>query len=411
MRQSVRLSTAAVGDDDIALAAMAMADGFRPEEETGSSSGTGTSGDTTPTQTNPQEGSQQVMQTPVAPVPPAPRSRPSSIAKPRRDESFALRHDGSMGPINERRSSRGSSFSDPAQFVIDGEAPQGGFSGPSQPFPRYQPTTPADPGASVATPSTPPAVTERPYSGPLGPTHPYGMYPQNTMGADGLVMQPIPIGFPGAGDQYRRRIGPEGEEAADLIGPDGHTEELPPYTKYPDEAYALKVRSAASQPESSGAVAPAQQIPAVSTQPASQEPSNATENSRDLPAPQPTTTTAAAPPAPPLSPSDRTSLTAREPESSTSAEDLEPPQSNWSDRSFVSRNDSQKRINSLDKEVSARQKPRWKVMAENKMWGIIPYWAICFVLSSLVVMGIVFGAVIGTVLTGGGGPDGVGADP
>ena len=30
-------------------------------------------------------------------------------------------------------------------------------------------------------------------------------------------------------------MGPDGEDADDLIGPDGHTEQLPPYTKYPND--------------------------------------------------------------------------------------------------------------------------------------------------------------------------------
>ncbi|KAG7286147.1 hypothetical protein NEMBOFW57_008450 [Staphylotrichum longicolle] len=35
------------------------------------------------------------------------------------------------------------------------------------------------------------------------------------------------LGFRGLPDQYQRRVGPEGEEIADMIGPDGHTEQLP----------------------------------------------------------------------------------------------------------------------------------------------------------------------------------------
>ena len=34
---------------------------------------------------------------------------------------------------------------------------------------------------------------------------------------------------------YQRRLRPDGEDADDLIGPDGHTEQLPPYTRYPTD--------------------------------------------------------------------------------------------------------------------------------------------------------------------------------
>jgi hypothetical protein len=41
------------------------------------------------------------------------------------------------------------------------------------------------------------------------------------------------VGFPGMRQQYARRLGPDGEEADDIIGPDGHAEQLPPYSRYP----------------------------------------------------------------------------------------------------------------------------------------------------------------------------------
>jgi len=69
------------------------------------------------------------------------------------------------------------------------------------------------------------------------------MYPQNTvpeMEEDPtLDFIHIPVGFPGHAQSYQRRIGPDGEDVADIIGPDGHTEQLPPYTRYPD-GYAPK---------------------------------------------------------------------------------------------------------------------------------------------------------------------------
>jgi len=47
--------------------------------------------------------------------------------------------------------------------------------------------------------------------------------------------QAIPVGFPGRTHDYHRQIGPDGEEQ-DIVGPDGHTEQLPPYSRFPAEA-------------------------------------------------------------------------------------------------------------------------------------------------------------------------------
>ena len=118
------------------------------------------------------------------------------------------------------------------------QSPYQGATGPSQPYGLY----PQNIGIS-RTPSSTTASTvrmpERVYTGPVGPTQPYGMYTQNTVPEDEVSpvdgITPAPIGFPGLGQDYRRRFGPDGEEAADLVGPDGHTEQLPPYTRYPND--------------------------------------------------------------------------------------------------------------------------------------------------------------------------------
>ena len=66
------------------------------------------------------------------------------------------------------------------------------------------------------------------------------MYPQNVF-ADpedndvSPVDESIPVGFPGhtSDSRFHRRLGPEGEEQ-DIVGPDGHTEQLPPYSRFPE---------------------------------------------------------------------------------------------------------------------------------------------------------------------------------
>ena len=118
------------------------------------------------------------------------------------------------------------------------QSPYQGATGPSQPYGLYPQNIGISRTPSSATTSTV-RIPERIYTGPVGPTQPYGMYPQNTVPEDEVSpvdgITPVPVGFPGLGQDYRRRFGPDGEEAADLVGPDGHTEQLPPYTRYPND--------------------------------------------------------------------------------------------------------------------------------------------------------------------------------
>lgn len=111
--------------------------------------------------------------------------------------------------------------------------------GPSHPYAMYpQGTIPRSP--SVATSSTVRAPN-RNSSMRQAPQHPYAMYPQG-LGEEDLLDErepeshvPVPLGFPGMGGQaYQRIRGPDGEEQ-DILGADGHTEQLPPYTRYPEE--------------------------------------------------------------------------------------------------------------------------------------------------------------------------------
>ena len=118
------------------------------------------------------------------------------------------------------------------------QSPYQGPSGPSHPYRMYPQDTGITRSPSMATTSTI-RQPERSYSGPSGPTQPYRMYAQNTVpeddqGSIGGLGRPIAAGFPGAGQDYQRRLGPDGEDADDLIGPDGYTEQLPAYTRYPN---------------------------------------------------------------------------------------------------------------------------------------------------------------------------------
>ncbi|GME42132.1 uncharacterized protein LTHEOB_5489 [Neofusicoccum parvum] len=119
-------------------------------------------------------------------------------------------------------------------------ASQSGFagnSGPSHPYGMYPQGTGLARSSSVTTTST--IQTPQRSLSNHGPAHPYAMYPQNVF-EDPDEIQPapvqnqIPVGFPGLGQGYHRQIGPDGEEQ-DIIGPDGHTEQLPPYSRFPEE--------------------------------------------------------------------------------------------------------------------------------------------------------------------------------
>ncbi|KAL1301676.1 hypothetical protein AAFC00_005893 [Neodothiora populina] len=115
------------------------------------------------------------------------------------------------------------------------------LSGPSHPYAMYPQGTNLARTPSISTVSTARAP-QRPLMAEQGPTHPYSMYPQNV--SEDLeetqdhgtpdVQSHIPVGFPGRTQAFRRQQGPEGEEH-DIIGVDGHTEQLPPYSEYPED--------------------------------------------------------------------------------------------------------------------------------------------------------------------------------
>lgn len=199
--------------------------------------------------------------------------------------------------------------------------------------------------ASIATTTTV-APVERNYTGPSGPTHPYGMYPQNTVpepeSQTPQPVAPIPVGFPGLNNNYQRRLGPDGEEIAGIIGPDGHTEELPPYSQYPDEAFARKAR------------------PTVIA---------------------------------PVAGAGGMGLATRNPEFA-SRDDLNSPQSRQSTRSLMS-DASHHQVNTAA--LNASEKPelkKWQKTARRKVCGIIPIWALFLTAGIFVLFGIILGTVL-----------------
>ncbi|KAH7323761.1 hypothetical protein BKA65DRAFT_74373 [Rhexocercosporidium sp. MPI-PUGE-AT-0058] len=325
-------------DDDYDLQAMGISDGFRP------------SGAMTGHNRMSSQASQHLTNGRRTPPP-----RPSSTTKPQALDTFALRHDGATGGNVRRSSTAASNFNAAAPTrtssvstdmpYVRPESPYRGPSGPSHPYQMYPQESRLARTASIATTSTIP-VPDRPYNGPGGPTHPYGMYPQNTVPEAEVVdepspLVPVPVGFPGLNNNYQRRLGPEGEEIADIIGPDGHTEQLPPYTQYPDEAFARKTR------------------PTVAI---------------------------------PVAGAGGMGLATRNPEFA-SREDLNSP-SRQSTRTVNSAT-SEHQVNMAAIQMSEKPElKKWQKTARKKICGIVPLWVM--ILVALVF--IMFGIILGTVL-------------
>ncbi|KAG4025609.1 hypothetical protein MFRU_054g00380 [Monilinia fructicola] len=367
-QRSTRLSTEMQDEDedDYALAAMGISNGggYRPSD----------SNQNTYTPPPPQPESQlPPLERRRASTPPP---RPSSTTKPKGIDSFALRNEGGMGQMSRgptfaspvvngdglTRSSTTSSISSisSGSTMMRPESPYQGPTGPSHPYNMYNQESRLARTASIATTSTMPAPPqEMSYTGPSGPTHPYGMYPQSTVSSDSdhlPVAPPIPVGFPGLNNDYQRRLGPEGEEAADLIGPDGHTEQLPPYTKYPDEAFARKARPAS------------------------------------IPVPVPIPTIQMPAPIVPISGAGGMGLATRNPEFA-SQEDLRSSGSRQSARSIMSDRSSH-HVNTAATEYDEKpQLKNWQVAAKRKLCGIVPVWVVVLIVFVFVLFGITLGTV------------------
>ncbi|KAJ9316862.1 hypothetical protein DTO271D3_2995 [Paecilomyces variotii] len=142
--------------------------------------------------------------------------------------STATVSSGVSTPTIARRSlSTSSHFSMPRA-----QSPYTGATGPSHPYAMY-PQLGVSRSPSVTTASTVRGV-DRPLIGANAPQHPYAMYPQNILPEEGMDADIPPVGFPGHSQPYQRPPGRADDDVGDIIGPDGHLEQLPPYSRYPD---------------------------------------------------------------------------------------------------------------------------------------------------------------------------------
>ncbi|ATY65636.1 glucan 4-alpha-glucosidase [Cordyceps militaris] len=294
--------------------------------------------------------------------------RPSSVAKaPRPHDSLAIRADGSNASNTAQTPGGGVP-------PLRGEAPYRGPSNPAHQYGMYPQRT-----ASNATDRSARANRPSSYTGPRGPTHPYTLYTQGTAAAPVEAnQQAIPVGFTGLAAPYERQIGPDGEDIGDLLGPLGHTEELPPYSRYPEVAFSTK-------PAPGAAVV-------IRRSPSSAQNTHLEEASGSGSAP----TVAAVPET-----LDNVDAAPENPFASAD-DDLGRATSRQSRHSI--RTVSTYRDNpSSDESYSEKAHPiqtKWQRRARRKLWGVIPYWSICLLFVGLI-LGSIMGAVVGTVLTKG----------
>lgn len=116
------------------------------------------------------------------------------------------------------------------------ESPYVGPSAPSHPYSMYPQMTRA---ASVTSQSTFRSAPDSSFVAHSRPEHPYHMYPQNTVEAEDedITTNGIPLGFPRSAP-FQSSSGAASAEVGDIIGTDGHIEQLPPYTRYADNTVA-----------------------------------------------------------------------------------------------------------------------------------------------------------------------------
>ena len=129
--------------------------------------------------------------------------------------------------VTQRSQSSSSRTSIPPRAL----SPYRGATGPSHPYGMY-PQVGVTRTPSVTTTSSV-RVPERPVPESSAPQHPYGLYPQNVVVEEGIDNPFIPVGFPGHLQTYQQTTRTD-DEIADIVGPDGHTEPLPPYSRFPD---------------------------------------------------------------------------------------------------------------------------------------------------------------------------------
>ena len=207
------------------------------------------------------------------------------------------------------------------------------------------------------------------------------MYPQNVVEDEPplqAVQTTIPVGFPGINTGFHRQIGPDGEEQ-DIVGPFGHTEQLPPYSRYPDEG-----------PTKASMAAEASAIPVESrSNPiAAANTSLATEE-------EPVTPPSPVSPVSPLAPITPALLPQQRPETQTG--NVAPRPATTSESASLLTSEETDVVEKDERELSFKR-PSWR---SKRLWGKVPVTVALVLLVLLLIFAVVLGAAIGTFLTKG----------
>jgi hypothetical protein len=231
---------------------------------------------------------------------------------------------------------------------------------------------------SFSYPRRPPSAANN----PLRPAHPYALYQQTTYEEPEELEQPDPnrqtitIGFPGHGANYQRRTGPDGEEL-EVVGPDGHTEDLPPYTRYPIQGpYGDK-------PSPQASVDSVSPVSSVGSPAASESPSSSTISR------------------PAMVHSHSGSVHATDNVMGMGQPVPQPRSPTIHDISPMEMHDLRGSSMSSIIQEKPRNKKSWKDRGNKKViCGLVPLWALLLFAILCVFMAIVAGGVIGGLLSG-----------
>lgn len=311
---------------------------------------------------------------------------------------------GNRPPVSQSPLHHRDSVSSTASFATTSMSENPFETGPSHPYGMYPQHT-MDRSSSIASAST--GREDRPMS-VQRPAHPYAMYSQSGLDDESSVesmhaIQPVvppiqtamPVGFPGLNNGYHRVLGPDGEEQ-DIIGPDGHTEQLPPYSRYPDEG---PTKASMAAEASASRLVPAPMNPALDPEDPFNAPSSPTSpvseasfSTRALPAAAaaepllPTITPARLPPQRPETQTGSVAHTSSvntipaEPSDSSSASLLTAESGEYSEK-FNEKGDAES------------GKTNWR---KKKLFGKIPMGIALIILILLLVFAVALGAAIGT---------------
>jgi hypothetical protein len=234
-------------------------------------------------------------------------------------------------------------------------------------------------------------------SNPLRPAHPYGLYQQTTFEEpedpiDDDNVASSSMGMNARPANFNRRRGPDGEEL-DVIGPDGHAEQLPPYTRYPEAGPSSEKRSQ-SDPNTST-------LPLLNTSVAGPSSSSspilatATLTSSPIAISTPVTDAAAADAITIVGQSDPfLAMGHVQPQPSPTQSPI------MSTTAPVDSNDSRGVPSSASSLVEKKKTVKWRKKGHKKvLCGVIPLWAVLLFAILCIFLAVIAGGVIGGMVS------------